>query len=89
MDVLEAPMTTRVNGEVWVEGTVDEMCHSFTAIIEHVSQPETLSPGDVHRQRHRRRGLWAQTPPVARGWRDGGTRDCGYRSTRVLVVDSG
>ncbi|OIB58497.1 fumarylacetoacetate hydrolase family protein [Natrialba sp. SSL1] len=47
IDVLEAPMTARVNGEVWSEGTVDEMYHSFADIIEHVSQSETLHPGDV------------------------------------------
>ena len=47
IDVLEAPMTARVDGEVWSEGTVDEMYHSFADIIEHVSQSETLHPGDV------------------------------------------
>ncbi|MFC6716398.1 fumarylacetoacetate hydrolase family protein [Natrialbaceae archaeon GCM10025810] len=47
IDVLEAPMTARVDGEVWSEGTVDEMYHTFPEIIEHVSQSETLHPGDV------------------------------------------
>lgn len=47
VDVLEAPMTARVDGEVWSEGTVDEMYHSFADIVEHVSQSETLYPGDV------------------------------------------
>ncbi|WP_049901793.1 fumarylacetoacetate hydrolase family protein [Natrinema sp. J7-1] len=47
IDVLSAPMTARVDGEVWSEGTVDEMYHSFAEIIEHVSQSETLYPGDV------------------------------------------
>ncbi|ELY41826.1 fumarylacetoacetate hydrolase family protein [Natronorubrum tibetense] len=47
IDVLEAPMTARIDGEVWSEGTVDEMYHSFADIIEHVSQSETLHPGDV------------------------------------------
>lgn len=47
IDVLEAPMTARIDGEVWSEGTVDEMYHSFAEIIEHVSQSETLFPGDV------------------------------------------
>ncbi|PGF16616.1 2-hydroxyhepta-2,4-diene-1,7-dioate isomerase [Natrinema sp. CBA1119] len=47
IDVLEAPMTARIDGEVWSEGTVDEMYHSFAEIVEHVSQSETLHPGDV------------------------------------------
>ncbi|MFC4542626.1 fumarylacetoacetate hydrolase family protein [Halosolutus amylolyticus] len=47
IDVLEAPMTARVDGEVWSEGTVDEMYHSFAEIVEHVSRSETLYPGDV------------------------------------------
>lgn len=47
VDVLEARMTARVDGEVWSEGTVDEMYHSFAEIVEHVSQSETLHPGDV------------------------------------------
>ncbi|APX97977.1 fumarylacetoacetate hydrolase family protein [Natronorubrum daqingense] len=47
IDVLEAPMTARIDGEVWSEGTVDEMYHSFADIIAHISQSETLHPGDV------------------------------------------
>ncbi|WP_265109022.1 fumarylacetoacetate hydrolase family protein [Halosolutus halophilus] len=47
IDALEDPMTARIDGEVWSEGTVDEMYHSFAEIIEHVSQSETLYPGDV------------------------------------------
>ncbi|WP_435551829.1 fumarylacetoacetate hydrolase family protein [Natrinema sp. CGMCC1.2065] len=47
IDVLEAPMTARIDGEVWSEGTVDEMYHTFAEIIEHISQSETLHPGDV------------------------------------------
>ncbi|SDK83663.1 fumarylacetoacetate hydrolase family protein [Natronorubrum texcoconense] len=47
INVLEAPMTARIDGEVWSEGTVDEMYHSFSDIIAHVSQSETLHPGDV------------------------------------------
>ncbi|ARS89030.1 fumarylacetoacetate hydrolase family protein [Natrarchaeobaculum aegyptiacum] len=47
VDVLAAPMTARVNGDVWSEGTVDEMYHSFGDIVEHLSQSETLYPGDV------------------------------------------
>nr|WP_275040053.1 fumarylacetoacetate hydrolase family protein [Natrialba asiatica] len=47
IDVLEAPMTARVDGEVWSDGAIDEMYHSFADIVEHVSQSETLFPGDV------------------------------------------
>ncbi|WP_137289362.1 fumarylacetoacetate hydrolase family protein [Natronorubrum halophilum] len=47
IDVLEASMTARIDGEVWSEGTVDEMYHSFSDIIAHVSRSETLHPGDV------------------------------------------
>ncbi len=47
IDVLEASMTARVDGEVWFDGTVDEMYHSFADIVEHVSASETLFPGDV------------------------------------------
>ncbi|SEW15651.1 fumarylacetoacetate hydrolase family protein [Natrinema salifodinae] len=47
VDVLEAPMTARIDAEVWSEGTVDEMYHSFAEIVAHISQSETLHPGDV------------------------------------------
>lgn len=40
-------VTARVNGEVWSEGNIGEMYHSFADIIEYVSQNETLQPGDV------------------------------------------
>lgn len=42
-----ASMEARVNGEVWSRGSVGEMHHSYNEIIEHVSQSETLHPGDV------------------------------------------
>ncbi|MFB6163785.1 MAG: fumarylacetoacetate hydrolase family protein [Haloarculaceae archaeon] len=40
---------TDENGETetWSEGTVGEMGHSFSEIVEHVSEAETLQPGDV------------------------------------------
>ncbi|MXR52138.1 fumarylacetoacetate hydrolase family protein [Halovenus sp. WSH3] len=42
-----ATMRAKVDGETWSEGTPGEMYHSFADIIEHVSQSETLHPGDV------------------------------------------
>jgi len=42
-----AEVNAEVNGEVWSEGSPGEMYHSFADIIEHVSQSETLYPGDV------------------------------------------
>lgn len=42
-----AAMTAEVNGEVWSEGTVGEMHHSFADIVAHVSDSEPLRPGDV------------------------------------------
>jgi 2-keto-4-pentenoate hydratase/2-oxohepta-3-ene-1,7-dioic acid hydratase in catechol pathway len=42
-----ASMRAEIDGEVWSEGTAGEMYHSFADIIEHVSQSETLYPGDV------------------------------------------
>lgn len=46
-DPENATMRAEIDGEVWSEGTAGEMYHSFADIIEHVSQSETLSPGDV------------------------------------------
>jgi 2-keto-4-pentenoate hydratase/2-oxohepta-3-ene-1,7-dioic acid hydratase in catechol pathway len=46
-DVTEARMTAEIDGEEWSEGVAGEMHHSFADIIEHVSQDETLYPGDV------------------------------------------
>jgi 2-keto-4-pentenoate hydratase/2-oxohepta-3-ene-1,7-dioic acid hydratase in catechol pathway len=43
----EAAMRAEVDGEVWSEGTPGEMYHSFADIVAHVSQSETLHPGDV------------------------------------------
>ncbi|RQG87833.1 fumarylacetoacetate hydrolase family protein [Natrarchaeobius halalkaliphilus] len=40
-------MTARVNGEVWSEGTLGAMQHSFAEMIEHTSQSQYLYPGDV------------------------------------------
>lgn len=43
----EATMRAEVDGEVWSEGSPGEMYHSFADIVAHVSQSETLHPGDV------------------------------------------
>lgn len=39
--------TTRVNGDVWAEGSTDGMYHSWGEIIEYVSAGSTVHPGDV------------------------------------------
>jgi 2-keto-4-pentenoate hydratase/2-oxohepta-3-ene-1,7-dioic acid hydratase in catechol pathway len=46
-DIEGATMTATVDGETWSEGTPGAMQHSFAEIIAHVSQSETLHPGDV------------------------------------------
>lgn len=46
-DPENATMRAEIDGEIWSEGTAGEMYHSFADIIEHVSQSETLYPGDV------------------------------------------
>ena len=47
VDVASAEMRAEVNGETWSEGTAGEMHHSFADIVAHVSQSETIHPGDV------------------------------------------
>jgi 2-keto-4-pentenoate hydratase/2-oxohepta-3-ene-1,7-dioic acid hydratase in catechol pathway len=46
-DLADATMTAMVDGETWSEGTPGAMQHSFAEIIEHISENETLYPGDV------------------------------------------
>lgn len=46
-DVEGAAMEARVNGETWSEGSVGEMHHSYPEIVAHVSDSETIHPGDV------------------------------------------
>ncbi|WP_330633141.1 fumarylacetoacetate hydrolase family protein [Halocatena halophila] len=46
-DLEDATMTASVDGEIWSEGTPGAMQHSFAEMIEHISQHETLYPGDV------------------------------------------
>lgn len=47
LDLDDLTMKARVNGDIWSEGNIGEMYHSFEEIIEHVSRSETLYPGDV------------------------------------------
>ncbi len=46
-DIESATMTATVDGETWSEGTPGAMQHSFAEIIAHISESETLHPGDV------------------------------------------
>ncbi|WP_306061816.1 fumarylacetoacetate hydrolase family protein [Natronococcus wangiae] len=47
IDVENLAVSARINGEVWSDGSLGEMYHSFAEIVEHVSQAEPLHPGDV------------------------------------------
>ena len=47
IDIDDVEMTARVNGEVWSQGTPGTMHHTFEDIVAHVSDSETLYPGDV------------------------------------------
>jgi 2-keto-4-pentenoate hydratase/2-oxohepta-3-ene-1,7-dioic acid hydratase in catechol pathway len=47
IDIATAPMRARVNGELWSEGTLGAMRFSFPEVIAHLSQEQTLLPGDV------------------------------------------
>ncbi len=47
IDLASARMTARVNGELWSEGTLGAMRFSFAEVISHLSQEQTLYPGDV------------------------------------------
>lgn len=46
-DVTDLPCTVRVNGEVWSESNAGAPKWNFNQMIAHVSQDETLYPGDV------------------------------------------
>jgi len=46
-DPKDVQMQTRVNGEVWSSGTVGAMQFAFPELIEHLSQEQTLQPGDI------------------------------------------
>lgn len=47
IDLEDLHVSATVNGEVWSQGNIGEMHHSFAEIIEYVSMDETLYPGDV------------------------------------------
>jgi 2-keto-4-pentenoate hydratase/2-oxohepta-3-ene-1,7-dioic acid hydratase in catechol pathway len=47
IDIDAARMTARVNGELWSEGTLGQMRFSFAEVVSHLSQEQTLHPGDV------------------------------------------
>ncbi|MEA2289217.1 MAG: hypothetical protein QOD55_1214 [Solirubrobacteraceae bacterium] len=47
IDITTARMQARVNGEVWSDGTLGSMRFSFAEVISHLSQEQTLHPGDV------------------------------------------
>jgi 2-keto-4-pentenoate hydratase/2-oxohepta-3-ene-1,7-dioic acid hydratase in catechol pathway len=46
-DATSARMSARVNGELWSEGTLGAMRFSFADVIAHLSEEQTLQPGDV------------------------------------------
>lgn len=46
LDVSSLAMVARVNGEEWSRSNTDDMYWSFAQIIAHISQFETLYPGD-------------------------------------------
>ena len=47
IDPFAAAMEARINGEVWSSGTLGAMKFSFAEMVAHVSQEQTLMPGDV------------------------------------------
>lgn len=47
IDIKDVEMTARVNGEIWSQGSPGKMHHDFADIVEHVSNSETLYPGDI------------------------------------------
>lgn len=47
MDITGTKMSATVNGETWSEGRLGKMYHTFEDIVAHLSQTQTLHPGDV------------------------------------------
>ena len=47
IDITSVSMTAQVDGEVWSDGSLGAMQHSFGDMIEHTSQNLYLHPGDV------------------------------------------
>jgi 2-keto-4-pentenoate hydratase/2-oxohepta-3-ene-1,7-dioic acid hydratase in catechol pathway len=46
-DPYNLQMSARVNGEVWSQGSSNDMVHRFEAMLTHVSRGETLYPGEI------------------------------------------
>jgi 2-keto-4-pentenoate hydratase/2-oxohepta-3-ene-1,7-dioic acid hydratase in catechol pathway len=47
IDIRDVEMAARVNGETWSEGDPGTMHHTFEDIVAHVSDSETIYPGEV------------------------------------------
>lgn len=47
LDTDNLRMTARINGEVWSEGTSGDRQFSFADLVAHVSQSETIYPGEL------------------------------------------
>lgn len=47
IDVYTARMEARIDGDVWSSGTQGAMRFDFAQIISHLSEGQTLQPGDV------------------------------------------
>jgi 2-keto-4-pentenoate hydratase/2-oxohepta-3-ene-1,7-dioic acid hydratase in catechol pathway len=47
IDPYALTMIARVNGEEWTRGRSDTMHHTFEDVIAHVSQSETIYPGEI------------------------------------------
>ena len=46
-DPYQLSMTAKVNGELWSDGNSSMITHTFEDMIAHVSQSETLYPGEI------------------------------------------
>jgi 2-keto-4-pentenoate hydratase/2-oxohepta-3-ene-1,7-dioic acid hydratase in catechol pathway len=46
LDVSNLHMTAKINGEIWSDGNTGSIHWSFPKIIEYISTPETIYPGD-------------------------------------------
>src|SRR5947199_166672 len=47
LDVRDLKMTARINGEVWTDSSTAGRQYSFADLIVHVSQSETIYPGEL------------------------------------------
>lgn len=46
-DIDDASYSIQVNDDVWTERTIDEMQHSFSEMIEHITKGQPIFPGDM------------------------------------------